>query len=205
MNPIHQKTLSSCCLLLMSIIGLCVVFSGCSFQNNLPDNQDLAEPEALVTRKSDAVHKLDEELITLLGFQDAETSRLAYTAIQQTSILARQYQITGFPLFHNFLVNVGIKDRGLCCHWTEDLLKTLNALELKQFRCAWVVSNYGNFREHNSVAVVPVNKELKDGLILDPWRNGGELYWTPIDQDRYKWRLHPGYKGISANITCETE
>jgi len=182
-----------------------LTFSGCSSQNSLSGDQGLAETKAQAPRNSPEVHKLEEELTALLGYQDPEISLLAHTAIEQTNVLARQYQITGFPLLHNFLVNIGIKDRGLCCHWTEDLLKALTALELKHFRLVWAVSNYGTFREHNSIAVVPEGKKLQEGLILDPWRNAGKLFWTPTGQDHYEWRLHPGYNGRSANITCEAE
>ena len=88
------------------------------------------------------VQQLEQDLVSLLGYQDNEAVRLAQTALCRTNILFHKYKITGFPLFHNLLVNLGLKDRGLCCHWTEDLLQTLNNLELKKYRIIWAVSKF---------------------------------------------------------------
>ena len=29
---------------------------------------------------------------------------------------------------------------------------------------------------------------MEDGIVLDPWRKGGELFWSPVLEDkRYDW------------------
>ena len=192
-------------LYIFCAIGISLSLSSCSSQHRLAGTHALSGAvEDSAANNPVKIQQLENDLTILLGHQDGETLRLAQTALHKTNALLREYEITGFPLFHNFLVNLGVKNRGLCCHWTEDLLTTLNDMKLEQYRFVWVVSNYGSFREHSSVAVVPVQKELKDSLILDPWRNAGRLYWSRIDQDSYDWQPHPGYKGINGTITCET-
>jgi hypothetical protein len=42
--------------------------------------------------------------------------------------------------------------------------------------------------EHNSVAVTAKDEPFEEGWILDPWRKGGELYWGPVKEDRYRWQ-----------------
>lgn len=179
-----------------------LVISGCLPQNSSPPT--LEEEEGIsAEQRLPEERRLEEDLISLLGYQDAETAILANTALQRTRTLAKKYGIVGFSLFHNFLVNLGLKDRGLCCHWTKDLLETLRELKLEKFRVSWTVSSYGSFREHSSVAVVPVGKDFKQGLVLDPWRHAGRLYWSKIDQDSYKWRPHPDDNGRQGGIDCE--
>ena len=37
--------------------------------------------------------------------------------------------------------------------------------------------------------VVSANGDvMEQGLVLDPWRNGGDLFWAPVVEDtRYGW------------------
>jgi hypothetical protein len=32
-----------------------------------------------------------------------------------------------------------------------------------------------------------LNQPFNEGLVLDPWRNSGDLYWTKVGQDSYPW------------------
>jgi hypothetical protein len=163
--------------------------------------QSLEDKPDAIQRMTDAQH-LEADLVSLLGYRDAETVRLAQAVLERTTALSGKYEIARFAIVHNLLVNLGIKERGLCCHWTEDLLQTLNDLKLEKFRIVWAVSNYGSLREHSGVAVVPVTRKFEDGLVLDPWRNAGKLYWSKIAQDSYDWRPHPGYIG-NGSVACE--
>jgi hypothetical protein len=90
------------------------------------------------------------------------------------------------------LVRIGLKDRGLCHHWTTDLMEQLELLELKTYQLYWGVAHRGSeLREHNSVVVAAKGQRFEEGIVLDPWRNSGELHWTPVKNDRYPWKERP--------------
>jgi len=148
-----------------------------------------------------AAQQLAADLALLLGYRDDETSRLAQTVLAETDTLARNYQVQPPALWHNFLVNVGIRDRGLCCHWTQDLLRKIETLQLQKYQAFWAVSRHGTWREHNCVVVTAAGQGIATGLVLDAWRDAGHLYWTRVAEDRYAWQRHPGDNGI-ARIRC---
>ena len=168
---------------------LVLLFSGCTFSG--PPPSDGRVPQAL----------LSAELVQLLGHHDPESDRLARAVLARTAELAQAYQVQKPALWHNLLVNTGLRERGLCCHWTQDLLQTVRALHLKNYRAAWGVSRYGTWREHNSVVIIAAGTPFASGLLLDPWRNAGELYWAPVATDVYPWQPHPGDDG-TARIGC---
>lgn len=136
--------------------------------------------------------RLEADLTRLLGYRDPEAVRLAQTVLSTANELARTYRVQPPALWHNFLVNVGIRDRGLCCHWTQDLLQAIETLHLEKYDVLWGVSRYGTWREHNSVVVTAAGQAFDRGLVLDPWRNAGDLYWAPVATDDYDWQRHPG-------------
>ena len=124
-----------------------------------------------------------------------EARRVAETAIQYSSYLADQYRLVRPAILHNLLVRTGLKDRGLCHHWTADLMKRLQLLELKNYQLYWGVAHRGSeLREHNSVVVVANGQRFEEGIVLDPWRNSGELYWALLKNDRYPWKERPRHE-----------
>lgn len=95
------------------------------------------------------------------------------------------------PELHNILVNTGLRERGLCCHWAEDTARRLHALQLKTLEVHWVVANQGSMlHEHNSAMLTAHGEPTANGIIVDGWRNAGTLYWGAISADRYAWKLH---------------
>jgi hypothetical protein len=122
----------------------------------------------------------------------AEAGRVARTAIDIANRLAAAYRVVPPALFHNMLIQAGIRERGLCYHWTEDLMRPLLALDLKTFRLHWGVAYRGSdLREHNSVVITAPGQAFADGLVLDPWRYSGELYWGIVREDEYPWEELP--------------
>jgi len=113
---------------------------------------------------------------------------VAHCADDTSRALARQYRVIGPALFHNFLVNSGIRRRGLCFQWTEDLLVPLEALQLKSLELHWAVARPGTLREHNCVVVAARGQPFAQGVVLDAWRHAGRLYWGPVATDHYPWR-----------------
>jgi hypothetical protein len=132
---------------------------------------------------------LARELTALgAGADGAEALRLAHTAVATSRALADRYRVVPPALFHNMLVQLGIRDRGLCFHWTEDLMKALQGLGLQTFDLHWGVAHKGSsLQEHNSVVVTLRGRPFETGVVLDPWRHSGELYWAAVRQDGYPW------------------
>jgi hypothetical protein len=122
----------------------------------------------------------------------AEARQVAETAVISSLRLAEDYRVAPPARWHNLLIQMGFRDRGLCFHWTEDLMKRLQALNLQTYQLHWGVANKGSeLREHNSVVITGLNQPFNEGLVLDPWRNSGDLYWAKVGQDSYPWRPLP--------------
>jgi len=181
----------------LPVILLTTVLFGCTA---LDRTGTVPETEAL-SGEIGQRERLEADLSLLLGYRDPETLRLAQTIVATTDQLARIYRVQPPALWHNFLVNVGIRERGLCCHWTEDLLREIDALQLTKYHAAWGVSRHGTWREHNSVIITAAGQAFETGIVLDPWRHAGELFWAPVAIDGYRWQPHPGDNG-TARIRC---
>lgn len=120
--------------------------------------------------------------------QEAErAARVAYNYSRQ---LAQEYQITDSPIVHNAKIYQGYRERGLCNHWTEDLNKRLKQEGFRTLTVHWAISPPTAFRIiHHSVIISKRGDTIYDGIILDPWRYGGNLYWSkPQEDKRYDWR-----------------
>jgi len=51
-----------------------------------------------------------------------------------------------------------------------------------------VAFRHNYWREHNTLVVAAKGHGVKDGIILDPWRHSGNLYWTRATEDpKYHW------------------
>jgi hypothetical protein len=146
-------------------------------------------------RMKDKIRLLEHDLTLLLGYRDEESLLLARTALNGSRRLSWKYNAFRPAWFHNTLINIGIKKRGLCCHWTQDLLELLNSLGLKKFNLFWGVSGFGTFHEHSSVVAVRKGESFDSGIVLDPWRYAGDLYWSKVRADKYEWRRHPDDDG----------
>jgi hypothetical protein len=122
-----------------------------------------------------------------------EAKRLAHESLRFSRELARRYGVVTSAWVHNFLVNVGIKDRGLCYQWADDLTAHLEGFRFKTLTLYPVGAHIGDYwREHNAIVVVPRHRTipLSRAILLDPWRYGGRLFFALVEQDRrYRWRI----------------
>ncbi|MEM7319573.1 MAG: hypothetical protein AAF408_11200 [Pseudomonadota bacterium] len=119
-----------------------------------------------------------------------EAARAARIAYDHTFELAVAYEITDPPLVHNSKVNAGLKPRGLCWHWAEDMEKRLNSEQFETLELHRAIANADNrFRIDHSTAIISARGEtMVEGIVLDPWRKGGRLFWAPLVEDtKYKW------------------
>lgn len=121
-----------------------------------------------------------------------EAERAAALAFAHTRTLAAAYRITDPPLIHNTKVNLGLRPRGLCWHWAEDIERRLDAENFRTLEMHRAIANADNpFRIDHSTAIIGRRGDaLFEGLVLDPWRLGGRLFWGPVTGDPdYVW--HP--------------
>ena len=120
----------------------------------------------------------------------AEASRAAQIAYEYTHQLSRQYEIIDSPLIHNAKVNAGLRERGLCWHWAEDIEARLKQENFRTLTLHRAIANHDKpLRiEHSTAIISRAGDDLYQGIILDPWRKGGVLFWSPVQEDhRYEW------------------
>jgi hypothetical protein len=135
------------------------------------------------------INALKTQLVAL-GPQvsEAEANVVAVLAYDYPRWLAQEYQLVRPPLWHNLLINLGLKKRGLCYHWAEDLAMKLRAVNLQELELHWAVARPGSWREHNAVVVTARRESFGRGIVLDPWRQSGALVWTNVTEDAYQWQ-----------------
>lgn len=178
-------------LLCSMLLMLPLVLTACS---HVSDSELLANrmtPDQLTAELTRDIMALSDTI------DPKEAFDLANTAIKTTDTLARKYGMSGPPEYHNVMVNLGIRDRGLCWHWTTDLLNTFFALNLKTIDFMWAEAHAGSdLSEHNVAVIVPAaDARLENGLIFDPWRTSGKPYWILLKDDtKYPWREFPRNK-----------
>lgn len=138
---------------------------------------------------TEQIKSLETALVALHSeVQENDAALVATLAYDYPRELARQYHLARPPLWQNLLINIGLKKRGLCYHWAEDLGDKLQSLELKSLELHWGVARPGSFREHNTIVVTALKQPFVTGIVLDPWRHSGELVWRSVTNDVYPWR-----------------
>ena len=121
----------------------------------------------------------------------AEAARAAHLSYAATHELAIAYQITDPALIHNAKVNAGQRPRGLCYHWAEDIQARLDSAGFETLETARAIANADNpiLIDHSTTVIVPKGAPMQAGVVIDPWRYAGRLFWSPVAQDtRYVWR-----------------
>jgi len=141
--------------------------------------------------RSDDVARLAAQIQALGPEVDPEEAqRAARVTYAYTAQLAQEYQITDPPLIHNAKVNKGLRPRGLCWHWAEDIERRLKQENFRTLTLHRAIANADNpFRIDHSTAIISRRGDsMYDGVVLDPWRYGGVLFWSPLREDtRYDW------------------
>ncbi|MFK5882332.1 MAG: hypothetical protein QM482_08975 [Sulfurospirillum sp.] len=131
-----------------------------------------------------------EILLDTLKVDKNEAKDLAKKAVIHSNILAKKYDLVKPPLFQNFLVNIGLRKKGLCWQFAYDMLSFVKSQNYKSFDCYIGGANVGDYwSEHNVLVVTCKGCKFKNGVLLDPWRNSGDLYFSKIKNDKeYKWK-----------------
>ena len=139
----------------------------------------------------DQIAALAQGIVALSPVIDpAEARRAAELSYQTTHALALAYGITDPPLIHNAKVNAGTRPRGLCYHWAEDLQARLEQERFRTLDIARAIANADNalLIDHSTAVITPKGAPMRSGMVIDPWRYGGRLFWAPVPSDRrYDW------------------
>lgn len=134
---------------------------------------------------------LEQAILALSPDIDPQEARAAATIAYDYSLqLAQDYNVTDPPLIHNAKVNQGLRPRGLCWHWADDLEKRLRYEGFTSVSLHRAIANSDNLRiQHSTVVLSAKGAPMTAGIVLDPWRYGGKLFWSRVAQDtRYRWR-----------------
>ncbi len=145
---------------------------------------------AITSAEQNKILALKKALMSLGPHIDPqEAAFVAREAVMYPMVLANQYQLVSPPLLQNVLVNYGYRKNGLCWQWTRDMGKQLGKKPLKTLDFHHAVAFRRNYwKEHNTLVVSAKGKTVADGIVLDPWRNSGNLYWNFVKRDsKYPW------------------
>ena len=129
----------------------------------------------------------------------AEAQALSATAHTKARSLKKEYRVVLNPEFTVFLYNIGMRKRGWCGHWAQDIGAELKELKTKTLVLHWGEAYPNTTSENNALVVTARNQRFEDGIILDGWRRAGRLFWCPvIKDDEYEVEQHHGHSGITA-------
>ena len=135
-----------------------------------------------------------ETLATLLQTIDKnipfeEALSLSREIFQQTDQLRKQFNPVSEPHVNNFLVNIGLKEKGLCYEWSDPLYIYFRRKSYRYFSFHLLVANRGKyFQEHNVLAVTSKKDDIPNAVIIDPWREPGTVYFSKVKDDKkYVW------------------
>lgn len=137
-----------------------------------------------------ALLKLDKKV------NQAEAKELALTSLEYSTQLIKEYDLVTPPLYHNFLVNIGMRERGLCWQFAYDMLAHTLAQNFQSFDYYIGGANINDYwEEHNTLVVTCKGCKFSDGVVLDPWRHSGTLYFSKVNDDKeYSWSQRGGLR-----------
>ena len=111
--------------------------------------------------------------------------------------LAREYGVNGDPAIHNYLINIGVKKRGICADYTRDIGSRLKELHFKTLVLHWGAAYAKESDENNALVVTARNQPFQDGIVLDGWRRSGRLFWCPVKSDP---EYEAGRRGLLGHV-----
>lgn len=173
-----------------ALLGAAALAAGCA----APDaRQAGADSNAFAaTSGGDGKIAAVEDAILALGpgILPEEAALVARIAVEEPLVWAERWGAVDAPLLHNIQVNTGVKPRGLCKDWADDLEARLRRERLQSLDLHRAIANADNIRiEHSTVIVSRAGRPMREGLVLDPWRLGrGRLWFGRVTEDpKYRW------------------
>ncbi len=159
---------------------LFLFFTGCSVKHDI--HQSIYDGE--MKKLSYLIKSISKNI------DKKEAQSVAYEAIIYSKKLSNKYNLISPPLLHNSLVNLGLKDKGFCYHFANDLMTYLKNKNYKSFEFMKVVSKRGEYFEHNSFILIRDDVKFEDSIVFDAWRNSGVLYFSKVKDDKnYDWEV----------------
>jgi hypothetical protein len=137
-----------------------------------------------------SIKKLRDAFVALAPDVDpGEAELVSVTAHTASRSLAREYGVVWFSGFQNLLIHMGKRQRGYCGHYTRDIGERLKELRLKTLVLHWGAAYAGTPAENNCLVVTARNQPFEQGIIMDGWRNAGQLFWCPLKNDKAYCRV----------------
>ncbi len=145
----------------------------------------------VLEQKENNVSKLYSKVISLSEDIDKhEAKKFSQEVIFFSKKLAFEYEVQTPALIHNTLINLGLKQRGLCYHYANDLLSFLKSKNFKTINFKKVIAKRGEYFEHTALILTRDDIKFENAIIFDAWRDSGELFFSSIkDDNRYIWEL----------------
>jgi hypothetical protein len=192
-DKVFKKLSTIACAALLSACATAVHYEGVRLQQG-----GLTELLRMDETTKASVAALATQLRGLspsISAQDAEL--LATEAHAYPLHLANVWQISSPPLVNNLLRNSGKVEYGLCIDWTYAMRQRMRGLGLVSFDWYWGIANEGSdLFEHSTLVAVAKGQPFEKGVILDPWRNSGKLFWARIGSDaKYDWKPYTEPEG----------
>ncbi len=177
------------------------LLSGCSV--SFHDNVELlADGRPQMKRMDSKTERNIRELAGALlalgpNISRTEAVELAHDAYVYPMYLADDWELTWPPMYHNTLRNSGARKKGLCTDWAKAMTDMARRKNMKTMDVYWGVAFKGDpWREHSTLLVTAKGQPFDTGIILDPWRNSGKLYWSKhLEDPTYVWKYHAGPYG----------
>ncbi|MFY0596766.1 MAG: hypothetical protein JXQ85_10085 [Cognatishimia sp.] len=147
-------------------------------------------PPQVERSRVDELSQAIQALSPMVSVEEAE--RAAAIAYDYPLTLAERYEITDPPLVHNTKVNMGVRPRGLCYHWADDMELRLAQEGFETLDLHRAIANFETplLLEHSTLILSAMGDDMFQGIVFDPWRKGGQLVWVAtLDDPRYDW--HP--------------
>lgn len=124
-----------------------------------------------------------------------EAARAARISYEYPLELKQKWRATEPAIVNNVYINLGMKPAGLCYQWAEAMYDRLEKENFKTLDILRAISpDHGFHLEHNTAVIVRHGGDLMDGILVDPWRYSGRLFWSKLPDDkRFKWEDRRAY------------
>lgn len=165
---------------LFAQLALLMLIAACGVQ---PGSKDPADFEAEIAALAQEIRAMDSSV------DPSEAARAARISVEYPLELRRSWNVTDPAVIHNIKVNSGRREMGLCYQWADALQARLAQESFQTLILHRAIANADTIRlEHSTVILGARGETLQEGIILDPWRYGGTLFWAPLPEDtRYEW------------------
>lgn len=117
-----------------------------------------------------------------------EADAMAKAVIQTIYDISREYEVAFSPLVHNTLINMGLKEKGFCYHYVNDLRNVLKKYDWNHFDLHWGEAWPQSYFENNALVITARDADFETGIAVDVWRAAGNPFWTKVKGDRYPWK-----------------